>query len=533
MNQPSSGRSRLRTALWALVAAAFWAGSIFVAIRAWDFVTEKREAIRRRLGINDKSGVIETGLYFVQFRHVSVPAEGRYGGLAELGDGVLHSSRTGQLTLVAPDFSTRTLPVRVPTNYEDFERDLTPHGLVDADFFAVKDIAVLPLGGTSARLIASYNVWDGKDGCYWLRVASTVISDVARADQANAWSDWTTHYDAKPCTPLAPRERGLLRATLAAGGRLAVLDANRVLLTVGGGFADDSLSLVSRDTPFGKTVIVGLDGTPASLFTTGHRNQQGLFRASDGSIYLTEHGDRGGDEINVLRQGADYGWPIVTYGTSYGKMDLPANPKVGGHDGYEKPLFSWVPSIGASQLIAVEQPRFKAWQGDLLVTSLRDQTVYRIRQDAGAVRYVEPIKIGYRLRDILETSRGELVILTDGGPLIYLTPLDATTLDGTGNPLDQGRVLAAQCSACHSLERDGPNAIGPALFGVVGRDVASHPGFTYSAALQDVGGRWSKSRLRDYLKDPNAFAPGTGMVLTAPLNGSQVDAIVEFLASLR
>lgn len=525
-------RSRLRTLAWILAGAVFWGGSIVVAIKAWSFVTEKREAIRRRLGINDKAGVIETGLYFVQFRHVAVPAEGRYGGLAQLGESVLHASRRGTLTLVAPDLSTRTLTRTIPLNWEAFERDLGPKGLVDEDFFAVKDIIVIP-NGTGARLVAAYNVWDAEQGCYWLRVASSTLSDAAQPEREDLWSDWVTHYDVRPCTPLGPRESGRFRATLAAGGRLAALDDQRVLLTVGGGFAADTNELVSRENPFGKTVRIDLVTGDWSLFTVGHRNQQGLFRSSDGTIYETEHGDRGGDEINVLRDGTDYGWPRVTYGTSYGSMELPANPRVGAHEGFTKPLFSWVPSIGVSQLIAVEQSRFAAWTGDLLVTSLRDQTVYRIRQDSGAVRYVEPIRLNYRLRDILETTRGEIVVLTDGGPLIYLTPLDAVALDGTGNPADQGRVLAAQCTACHSLDRDGPNAIGPALYGVVGRAVASHAGYPYSAALRDVGGKWSERRLREYLKDPNAFAPGTGMVLPAPLTNAQIDAIVEFLATLR
>lgn len=524
-------RRKLRWALWGIALLAVWGGSIVASIQAWQFVTEKRVAIERRLGINEQSGVIETGLYFVQFQHVDVPREGRYGGLARLGDGVVHASRTGRLTFVGTDREARAMPVRIPVNHEQFEQDLTPLGLADADLFAVKDIEVQPMGA-GARLIASYNFWDSERSCYWLRVASLLIPDVTDFETPESFGEWITHYDAAPCTPMGAVTSGTLRPALGAGGRLALVSDTTVLVTVGGGFASTLDALVDPETPFGKTVMIDLTGADSRIFTRGHRNQQGLARANDGTVYLTEHGDRGGDEINVLREGLDYGWPEVTYGTSYGSLELPANPVVGGHDGFEKPLFSWVPSIGASQLLVVEQPRFKNWQGDLLVTALRDQGVFRVRVDSGAVRYSEFIPIGYRLRDILETASGEIVILTDGGPLIYLTPLQATALDGSGNPMAEGRVLTAQCSACHSLDRDGPSAIGPPLWDVVGRRVASDPTYPYSDALQSVGGRWSKGRLRAYLRDAAGFAPGTSMQLTAPLTNAQVDAVIEYLDTL-
>lgn len=80
-----------------------------------------------------------------------------------------------------------------------------------------------------------------------------------------------------------------------------------------------------------------------------------------GTLWSTEHGPRGGDEINVLEEGEHYGWPMVTYGTRYGNQDWPANPNQGRHLGYQAPVYAFVPSIGISNLIQIENELFPYW----------------------------------------------------------------------------------------------------------------------------------------------------------------------------
>jgi glucose/arabinose dehydrogenase len=127
----------------------------------------------------------------------------------------------------------------------------------------------------------------------------------------------------------------------------------------------------------GKVVAIDLVTKAARIIASGLRNPQGLLAARDGTIWLTEHGPQGGDEINIVREGANYGWPYVTYCTEYGWRPLrnwPLNPVQGRHDGYERPAFVFVPSIGISNLIQPDSREFPLW---------RDRNTHR---SAGAVK---------------------------------------------------------------------------------------------------------------------------------------------------
>jgi glucose/arabinose dehydrogenase len=103
-------------------------------------------------------------------------------------------------------------------------------------------------------------------------------------------------------------------------------------------------------------------------------------------------------------------------------MTWPANPQLGRHEGYAKPTYAWVPSIGVSQLIVIGPSAFPFWKGDLMVSSLLAQTLYRVRIEDGRAIYAEPIPIGHRIRDIAETVDGSIVLKSDDNFLIYLKP---------------------------------------------------------------------------------------------------------------
>ena len=133
------------------------------------------------------------------------------------------------------------------------------------------------------------------------------------------------------------------------------LDDATLLLTVGDHGLDGlyTRTSVPQDPHFhyGKTVRIDLQSGTAKVYSLGHRNAQGLYKSSDGKLWLTEQGPAGGDELNLPVEGANFGWPIVTYGADYDRHTWPLNPHDGHHAGYVAPVFAWVPSIAVTSIL--------------------------------------------------------------------------------------------------------------------------------------------------------------------------------------
>jgi len=182
--------------------------------------------------------------------------------------------------------------------------------------------------------------------------------------------------------------------------------------------------LVSDEaTAYGKTFVVDYRTNQFEVFTKGHRNPQGLLTAQTKDIWLTEHGPKGGDELNLLTKGTDYGWPKVTYGTQYGRYSWPFSERSGNHGGFARPFFSWVPSVGISQLTEIKESMFDLWRGDLIVSSLGAGTLFRVRVGGGRIIVIESIKIGERVRDIIELNDGTLAMKFDHNKIGFLRPV--------------------------------------------------------------------------------------------------------------
>jgi glucose/arabinose dehydrogenase len=177
---------------------------------------------------------------------------------------------------------------------------------------------------------------------------------------------------------------------------------------------------VPSDNPF-----VGKPGARPEIFTLGNRNVQGAaLHPVTGELWSHEHGPQGGDEVNVLRKGLNYGWPIVTYGVNYG-----IGTKIGegtSKPGMAPPLHYWVPSIAPSGMAFYTGDRFPAWRGSLFVGALRDQLLVRLRLDGEKVVKEERMLQGTvgRIRDVRQGPDGYLYLLTDSsnGALIRLEP---------------------------------------------------------------------------------------------------------------
>lgn len=168
---------------------------------------------------------------------------------------------------------------------------------------------------------------------------------------------------------------------------------------------------VPRDNPF-----VGQAGIQPEIWSYGHRNPQGAGVAGNGQIWTAEHGARGGDEINRIRKGANFGWPVISYGRHY------SGGKIGdgtAKDGMEQPEFYWDPSIAPSGLLVYSGKLNPAWRGDLFVGSLKFDYISRL--DGGSVREVEQIKSREtdRVRDIIEAPDGSIWFISVGNGAIY------------------------------------------------------------------------------------------------------------------
>lgn len=174
---------------------------------------------------------------------------------------------------------------------------------------------------------------------------------------------------------------------------------------------------VPSDNPF-----VNQKGVRATLFSYGHRNPQGVaLNPLTGDLWATEHGPQGGDELNIIRAGKNYGWPVVSYGTHYdGRPFTQLTEK----EGIESPKTYWIPSIAPCGLTFINSDRYPAWKGDLLAGSLRFKYVERIRLDGEKVILREPLlkNIG-RIRCITVSPDGYLyVAVEEPGYIFRLMP---------------------------------------------------------------------------------------------------------------
>ncbi|MEW5863885.1 MAG: PQQ-dependent sugar dehydrogenase [Pseudomonadota bacterium] len=177
---------------------------------------------------------------------------------------------------------------------------------------------------------------------------------------------------------------------------------------------------VPKDNPF-----VGRPGWKPEKYTLGNRNIQGAaLHPVTGLLWTHEHGPQGGDEVNIIRAGVNYGWPVITYGVQYG-----TGTKIGEgthKPGMAQPLHYWVPSIAPSGMAFYTGERFPRWQGDLFVGSLKDQMLVRLRLDGEKVVREERLLRGVlgRIRDVRNGPDGFLYLLTDepNGVLARLEP---------------------------------------------------------------------------------------------------------------
>ncbi len=198
------------------------------------------------------------------------------------------------------------------------------------------------------------------------------------------------------------------------GGIMTEDSLGNLFLTVGDFQKNNQSKRLDMD--YGKIMVRYKNSHRFVVFSSGHRNQQGLFFDKEKNIlFETEHGPQGGDEINIISKNKHYGWPHVTYGIGYGddtEGELFSNKGgafFGNHDAYEKPLFAFVPSIGIKAITKIPMTSFEFpnWLGSYLIAS--STALYRAEIDRNRVIFLEPIKNLGGFRDIKVSNSGVII----------------------------------------------------------------------------------------------------------------------------
>lgn len=220
------------------------------------------------------------------------------------------------------------------------------------------------------------------------------------------------------------------------GGKLLVAPDGSIFATIGDRSRSPPWDVAQRlDTHLGKIIHITADGAPGpgnpfigkagalpEIWSIGHRNALGLAFAPDGQLWEQENGPRGGDELNLIKPGKNYGWPLVTHG-----VDYPGGEIAGGataKEGLEQPRYFWDPVIAPAGLAFYTGNLFPQWRGSAFVGALRGKLLDRVAIAGDKIVNEEPMlfDLESRVRDVRVGPDGAVYVLTDDGKLLKLTP---------------------------------------------------------------------------------------------------------------
>lgn len=336
--------------------------------------------------------------------------------IAFLADGkmLVTEKYPGHMRLVSPDG-------RVSEPLAGIDELAPPHKL------GLLDVVLAPDFGRSHRVFFSF-FETLKDGYSNTNLACAVLDE-----GANSLHNVTVIYRGVPELP----EKNFSSKQ---GGRIAFAKDGTLFMSVGdrdgNRKADYEQALAQKlDNDVGKIIHLTQDGAPApdnpflntpgarpEIWAYGIRSPEGLAFAPDGTLWETEHGPRGGDELNRIQRGKNYGWPIITHGIDY--PGGPIGEGITARAGLEQPVYYWDPVIAPSGLAAYHGNLFPRWNHSLLVGALRGLGVYRLEISKGKVVAEEPLltQLRTRIRDVRVGPDGAVYVLTEQKALLKLTP---------------------------------------------------------------------------------------------------------------
>ncbi|MFC3607518.1 PQQ-dependent sugar dehydrogenase [Stutzerimonas tarimensis] len=326
--------------------------------------------------------------------------------LAFLPDGrMLVTERGGQLRQLEADGRLREAPVTgVPEGYVDVQTGLM-------------EVAIDPDFADNGLIYLTYAYGDAEANN--TRLARARLVD-------DRLEDLQVLFSAQPAK----------RGGSHFGGRLVFLPDDTLVLTLGDGF-DYREQAQNLGNHLGKLVRLTRDGevppdnpfrdqpgVEPAIFSSGHRNVQGIaYDPETGRLYTNEHGPRGGDELNLIESGRNYGWPLATFGIDYTGAQISPFRQL---PGMTAPLLHWSPSLAPSALAVYRGELFPQWQGDLFNAALVGREVRRVRLTNGTLVEQQSLfkELDARIRDVRVGPEGALYLLTDGaeGRLLRVVP---------------------------------------------------------------------------------------------------------------
>ena len=289
----------------------------------------------------------------------------------------------------------RTLGKFIPSNRREIDSR-----------FAINDIAILSENAGSAKLLISYPRLGKSLSC--VEIAIDELAYDRKKQRVKFVSNW---FVSKPCVPIS--------AVQHTAGRFAVIDKNSVYVSIGDlGYSD----IDKRNERGNLGSIFKLSAKSAVRISQGHRNPQGIVLFDKKTLMAAEHGPRGGDELNVITKGGDYGWPFVTYGEPYGDGDYIRPAKTGSHEGYIEPIKYWVPSIAPTELVQLPVDGWGDWGKGLVLGTLREEVlVFMKLSETFEVTQSAQVDMDERIRDLEMLRNGDLLATTDSGKLITIS----------------------------------------------------------------------------------------------------------------
>jgi glucose/arabinose dehydrogenase len=332
-------------------------------------------------------------------------------GLAFLPDGrMLVTERPGRLRVIGTDGKLDPVAVaglpRVDAQSQGGLLDVVAHPRFADNRWVYWVYAQRDASGANGTELARGRL-DGAPGTYRMQDVQVLFRMAPKSGSG-------LHFGAR----LVFDARGLLYLTLGDRGEMA--RAQRL---------DDHAGKILRLTDEGKPApgnpFAAQAGAQPEVFSLGHRNVQGAaLHPRTGALWAVEHGPQGGDELNLIRAGANYGWPVITYGVNY-----VTGTRIGegtARDGMEQPVRHWTPSPALSGLAFYAGDRFPRWRGDLFIGALRGQGLIRVRLDGDRAVEDEVLLRGHvgRVRDVRAGPDGLLYLLTDlpNGALLRIEP---------------------------------------------------------------------------------------------------------------